>query len=113
MSQYYRVPPQDPKNRPGQNDTQKTPSLGKTIAKVAVGALIIIVGLDDFRDFTFFMFCLVIGAAFIVWGLVPYLQALRKAKQEETERILGTPFPGQGKEEEDEAERLAKKYYNK
>lgn len=113
MSQYYRVPPQDPKNRQGQNNSQKVPSIGKTIAKVAVGALFIVLGLDDFRDLTFFMFCLVIGVALIAWGLIPYMQAKRNAEKEETERILSTPFPGQGEAEEDEAERLAKKYYNK
>ena len=113
MAKYYREPPQGPDNRPGQNRQQNQPSVGKTIAKVAVGALFIIVGLDDFRDFTFFMFCLVIGLALIAWGLIPYMQAKRSAEKEETERILSTPFPGQGDAEEDEAERLAKKYTNR
>ncbi|MBR3302126.1 MAG: hypothetical protein IKI73_05645 [Firmicutes bacterium] len=113
MSRYNHVPPQGPNNRPQQNSAPKMPSIGKTIAKVAVGALFIVIGLDDFRDFTFFMFCLVIGAALIAWGLIPYMQAKRNAEKEETERILSTPFPGQGEAEEDEAERLAKKYYNK
>jgi len=113
MARYYHVPPQGPNNRPQQNNKPKMPSIGKTIAKVAVGALFIIIGLDDFRDFTFFLFCLVIGAALIAWGLIPYFQAKKQAAEQETERILGTPFPGSGDDEEDEAERLAKKYYNK
>ena len=91
----------------------KRPSLGKTIAKIAVGAIIIIVGLEDIWDFTFFLTCVVIGAAFIAWGLIPYLQAVRAEKKAETERILSTPFPKAEQKEEDEAERLAKKYYNK
>ena len=104
---------QRPGDRPGQKSPPKQPSIGLTIAKVAVGAIFIIIGLDDFRDFTFFMFCFVIGAALIAWGLIPYFQAKRNAEMEETERILSTPFPGPGDAEEDEAERLAKKYYNK
>ena len=43
----------------------KKPSLGKTIAKIAVGALFIVVGLDDIGDFTYFLFALVIGLALI------------------------------------------------
>ena len=116
MAKYYHVPPQGPEKRPQQephrqNAAAAVPSIGKTIAKVAAGALFIIVGLDDFRDFTFFMFCFVIGAALIAWGLIPYIEAKRKEKTEETEKILNTPVPDF--EEEDEAERLAKKYYNK
>ena len=89
------------------------PSLGKTIAKIAIGAIIAIVGLDDISDLTFFLTCVVIGAAFIAWGLIPYLQAVRAEKQEQTERILRAPFPKPDQPAEDEAERLAKKYYNK
>ena len=87
------------------------PSLGKTIFKVAIGLICIVIGLDDAKDLSFFLFCFVIGAAFIAWGLIPYFEAKKKAKQEETEAILNAPFPGEPEEEEDEAERLARKYY--
>ena len=91
----------------------KRPSLGKTIAKIAVGAIFVIIGLDDLYDLTFFLTCLVIGAALIAWGLIPYLQAVRAERRAETERILSTPFPKPDQPAEDEAEKLAKKYYNK
>ena len=91
----------------------KKPSLGKTIAKIAVGALFIVVGLDDIGDFTYFLFALVIGLALIAWGLIPYLEYKRKERAEETERILSTPIRKADQEEEDEAEKLAKKYNNK
>ena len=114
MGRVYHVPPQDPRRDPRQ-DQQNVPkkqTSGKMIAKIAIGAICIIVGLDDiFTDFTFFLFCLVIGLAFIAWGLVPYLEEKRREKAEETEKILNSHVPGL--DEEDEAERLAKKYSNK
>ena len=79
------------------------------IFKVALGAIFIVIGLDDVSDTTFLLFCFVLGLAFIAWGLVPYLQARRHEKIEETERILNTPIKGH--DEKDEAERLAEKYY--
>ena len=92
----------------------KRPSLGKTIAKIAIGACFIAVGLEDvFGDFSGFLVAVIIGAALIAWGLIPYLQAVRAEKKEEAERILSTPFPKTEDAEEDEAEKLAKKYYNK
>ena len=100
-------------NRKDDQQSEKTPSLGRTIAKVAVGAVIAVVGLDDLAeaDISGFLIFLIIGAAFIAWGLIPYLQAKKKEKQEETEAILNAPFPGE--KEKDEAEILAEKYYNK
>ena len=95
-----------------QTEQSAVPSLGKTIAKIAVGAIVIAVGLEDvFSDFTGFLIALIIGAALIAWGLIPYYQQVKKAKAEETERILRTPV--EKFDEKDEAERLAEKYYNK
>ena len=112
MAKYYHVPPQGPgrdPRQPQQENTPKTPSLGVTIAKVAVGAMFIVVGLDDlFTDFSGTMIGIIIGAALIAWGLIPYFEAKRRKQTEETEKILNTPVPDF--EEEDEAERLAKKY---
>lgn len=89
----------------------KTPTLGKTIAKIAVGACFIAVGLDDLPgDLSGFLIGLIVGAALIAWGLIPYYQARRREKQEETERILSKPLKP---EEKDEAERLAEKYDHK
>ena len=106
MSQYKGT--RDPSHKAPQQNAQ--PTLGKTIAKIAVGAIIIVIGLEDiFTDFTFFLFTFIIGAALIAWGLIPYMQARRKEKEEEVERILNTPLKKE--EEMDEAERLAQKYY--
>ena len=94
----------------GQQDP-KTPSLGKTIAKIAVGACIIAVGLDEIPgSFSDFLIFLIIGAALIAWGLIPYYQARQKEKQEEVDRILSRPIKP---EDKDDAEKLAEKYYNK
>ncbi len=99
-------------NRQEQKPETSVPSLGKTIAKVAAGAIVIAVGLEElFSDFTSFMIAFIIGAALIAWGLIPYYQQVKKAKEEEAERILSTPI--KKFEEKDEAERLAEKYYNK
>lgn len=89
----------------------KTPSLGVTIAKIAIGGCVIAVGVDDLpHDLSGFLFAFVIGAAFIAWGLIPYYQARRREQQEQTERILSQPLKP---EEKDEAERLAEKYDHK
>ena len=89
----------------------KTPTLGKTIAKIAVGACIIAVGFDDLPgDFSGFLIALIVGAALIAWGLIPYYQARQKEKQEEIDSILRKPIKP---EEKDKAEKLAEKYYNK
>ncbi len=89
----------------------KTPSLGATIAKIAIGGCFIAVGVDDIPDdISGFLFTLVIGLAFIAWGLIPYYQAKQREKQEEVERILSKPLKP---EEKDEAERLAEKYNNR
>ena len=102
----------DPRKQ--QNSGDSMPSLGKTIAKVAIGACFVAVGLEDiFTDFSGTMIGIIIGIALIAWGLIPYMEAKRKLQAEETERILKTPFPNSEEDEEDEAERLAKKYYNK
>ena len=102
-------------NGPGQQNNKapapKTPSLGATIAKIAIGGCIIAVGVDDIPgDISGFLFALVIGLAFIAWGLIPYYQAKQREKQEEVERILSKPLKP---EEKDEAERLAEKYNNR
>ena len=96
-----------------QNDAAapKTPSLGKTIAKIAIGACFIAVGLDDLPgDLSGFLIALIVGAALIAWGLIPYYQARQKEKQEEIDSILSKPIKP---EEKDEAEKLAEKYTDK
>ena len=98
-------------NRTDNSQGKKIPSIGKVIAKVAIGCFIIIVGLDEIADITQFLLFLVLGLAFIAWGILPYIQAKREAKQEAAIRILETPFPGE--KEKDAAEILAEKYYNK
>ena len=109
MSKVYHVPPQGPDRGQQQQNTPKTPSLGVTIAKVAVGAMFIVIGLEDlFTDFSGTMIGIIIGAALIAWGLIPYREAKRRQQAEETEKILSTPVPDF--DEEDEAEMLAKKY---
>ncbi|MBO4862526.1 MAG: hypothetical protein J5535_06490 [Firmicutes bacterium] len=116
MSQYYRMPPQNQNNDQRQTQQQNTAApkqtMGKMIFKIALGAIIIVVGLEDlFTDFFSSLVMIIVGAAFVAWGLIPYLEEKRRQKTEETEKILNAKVPGF--DEEDEAEKLAKKYYDK
>lgn len=97
-----------PRQQNDQASGPKAPSIGSTIVRIAIGGCIIATGIDDIPgDISGFLFTLVIGLAFIAWGVIPYCQARKKEKQEEIERILSKPLKP---EEKDEAERLAEKY---
>ena len=93
----------------------RMPSVGGTIAKIAIGAFIIIVGSDEIgKDLEQFLIFLVLGLAFIAWGVIPavlYMKRKKAADAERMERILNAPFPGSAPK--DDAELLAEKYYNK
>ena len=97
-----------PRQQNDQASGPKAPSIGATIVRIAIGGCIIATGIDDIPgDISGFLFTLVIGLAFIAWGIIPYYQARQKEKQAEIDDILSRPLKP---EEKDEAERLAEKY---
>ena len=111
MAKYYHMPQQPPNRRPDQNQAgiEKTRTMSLLIIKSIVGLIFIVAGLKSFSSsFVYFVVYLIIGVALIAWGLTPYLEEQRNRKAEETEKILSAKVPGF--EEEDEAEKLAKKY---
>lgn len=64
-------------------------SIGAMIAKIAAGVLFIVTGFsspDGGWTFGYFLTALVIGAALIAWGLLPYLK-VTKAKTAEKETV--------------------------
>ena len=96
-------------------------SMGVMIAKIAFGAVSIALGFDSGDpDWTGVhrATSIIVGLAFIAWGLLPYLNARRiraeRARQremEQTEKILSVPLSEFGKEDlDDKAEILAKQY---
>ena len=110
------MPPQDQNKDQRQTQQQNAAApkqtMGKMIFKIALGAIIVIMGLEElFSDFFSSLVMIVVGAAFIAWGLIPYLEEKRRQQAEETEKILNAKVPGF--DEEDEAEKLAKKYSDK
>ena len=105
MSAYYD------QNGPNGRNEIKIPNIGLVILKVAIGCFVIVVGLDDIDDLTQFLIFVVLGLAFIAWGILPYVIAKKEIKKQEARMILEKPFPED--ELKDEAEILAEKYYNK
>ena len=66
------------------SDNSKS-SLGKTIAKIAIGLLFISIGFsspDSGWSFSYFFTAFILGAALIVWGLMPFIKAKVAEKQE-------------------------------
>lgn len=105
----------DDRNYKGNSQNPEVPSKEKLfksmMIKGIIGALIIVGSLEElFSDMTAFLGGLVIGAGLIIWGVVPYMEYKKKEKDEEVEHILSTPI--NKLQEEDEAERLARKYYS-
>ena len=93
-------------------------SIGVMIAKIAAGCMFIAVSLEDYGgDMEGFLVGVILGLACIAWGLVPFLMAQQKkkedalrAKQKHVEQILATPLEKFGA---DSAEKLAEKYKDK
>ena len=93
------------------NDKKKSPRLLYVVIKVILGLFVIIVNADNpTHDITQLFIGVVIGGAIIAWGLVPYIAAKKRERQEAMIRYYA---PMQEEEEKDEAELLAEKYYNK
>ena len=106
MSDFRKVSPESPES------VAKTRTLSMAIIKSVVGLIFVVAGLKSFpSDLIYFVVYLIIGLALIAWGVKPYLEELRRNKAEETEKILSSKVPGL--DEEDEAEKLAKKYDNR
>ncbi len=62
-----------PRQQNDQASGPKAPSIGSTIVRIAIGGCIIATGIDDIPgDISGFLFTLVIGLAFIAWGVIPY-----------------------------------------
>ncbi len=98
-------------------------SIGAMIIKIAFGAVSVALAFDSGDpEWTIVhkATSVIIGLAFIAWGLLPYLNArkiraerARQAEMEQTEKILSVPLSEFGKEDSDKAELLAKKYEKK
>lgn len=64
-------------------------SMGAMIAKIAIGALFVVVGFSELSPktenggFGPFLVGLILGAALIAWGLLPWLKARREAQAAE------------------------------
>ena len=92
------------------NNEEKKPRLLYVVIKVVIGLFVIIVNADNpTHDITQLLIGVVIGGAIIAWGLIPYIRAIKKERQE---AVVIQYVPLQ-EEEKDEAELLAEKYYNK
>ena len=60
-------------------------SMGAMIAKIACGILFVLTGFSSPESgwtFGYFLTALVIGAAFIAWGVLPYLNAKKRRQAE-------------------------------
>ncbi|MBR0441639.1 MAG: hypothetical protein IJJ75_04450 [Firmicutes bacterium] len=102
-------------------ETGMRQTLGGMIVKIAAGALFIAVALE--RDngtwsISYFLTGVILGLSLIAWGLIPYLGARRKKKDEQMdrlERVLSVPLEkfGDQQSKEDDLEALEKKYLKK
>ena len=102
--------PQEPEQTP--NTPSRNRAFTIMMIKVVLGGVFIVSCADEISgEISVFLVGLVIGLGLIVWGIIPYLDYRRKEKNAEIERVLSTPISKL--EEEDEAERLARKYYDK
>ena len=66
-----------------EKNTGMKQSMGAMIAKIAAGALFVIVGFsapEGGWTFGYFLTCLVVGAALIAWGALPYVNAQKLKK---------------------------------
>ena len=96
---------------------KEQPSIGAMIAKIAIGAIFIVVGSiggDKGFNLTYFLIGLIIGLALIAWGILGYRQQMKRIEDAKLEVILSTPLEELGNSElhdltqkYDEAEKTA------
>lgn len=83
MNAAYRKQNAEQKAAVREEKTGMRQSIGAMIAKIAFGLLFIFAGFsspDDGWTFSYFLTAIVIGAALIAWGLIPYLNAQKVKK---------------------------------
>ena len=81
---------------------KEQPSIGAMIAKIAIGAIFIVVGVfggGKGFDLAVFLVALIIGLALITWGILGYRQQVKRIEDAKLEVILSTPLEELGNSE--------------